>query len=372
MIIEKNRCKDQKPLISIVIPTYNEAEVISETLRRVKDSLKGLDRCFEIIVVDDDSPDGTWRIASEVFDKEDINGKIIVRENVRGLGTAIIDGIRSSEGEYVCVIDADLQHPPEEILRMLKKALEEDYDLVIASRYVKGGGVEGWRLHRRIISKTAVFIARLLIPHIRGIKDPMSGYFLFRKDRVRIDRLKGDGMKILLEIVVTGDIKKIYEHPYIFHRRVRGKSKLGVKEIIDFIKQILRLSDYKIVKFGLVGLSGIGVNWGILIPLRDIIGLPLPISYLISLEISTISNFIFNDLWTFSKNRREKSWFRRLVEYHSTLFVGLAINYVATNLLAFTTYYLIASLIGILLGFIANYIISSEFVWGLRSSRKYY
>ncbi|MGC9148225.1 MAG: glycosyltransferase [Sulfolobales archaeon] len=369
--LENRKCLDNDEyFLSIIIPTYNEADNVPEVLSRLKILSKELrDKCFEIIIVDDNSPDSTWRIAYENLNKLGLDGVVIIRENIRGIGSAIVTGIREAKGRYVAVMDADLQHPPEELINMLNKALENNYDLVIASRYVKGGGVEGWGIHRRIISKTASLIARIIVPHARKIRDPMSGYFLFRRDRVDVSELRGEGSKVLLEVVVRGNISNIYEYPYIFKKRTRGVSKLGFLEITRFLIQILRLSDYKILKFAIVGASGISVNWGILYLLYELMKYPTYISYAVSVETSLISNFIFNDLWTFRREKKYKSWFRRLIEYHTAQLAGLLINYSVTVLLSLFMFYLIASFIGIVLGFIANYVISTEFVWSYKPKK---
>ncbi|MEZ0290695.1 MAG: glycosyltransferase family 2 protein [Sulfolobales archaeon] len=361
----------EKILVSIVIPTYNEAENIEELLTRIKRSLErdlGEEK-YEIILVDDNSPDGTSEKAINLMKKMNLRGRVIIRKNLRGLGGAIVTGIRFSSGEYVTVIDADLQHPPEEIIKMLNRAIEGRYDLVIASRNVSGGGVEGWSFHRRLISRMAAYTARILIPHVRKIKDPMSGFFLFKREKVDPEKLKGDGMKVLLEIIVRGDIERIHEYPYIFRRRVRGRSKLGFKEIIDFIRQILRLSEYRLLKFMTVGASGVLVNNAVLFLLVEN-GMSRFIASPIAIEISTLSNFTLNDLWTFSRDR-EGGLIKRLMGYHLAVAVGNTVIYVTFAILSYYVYYIIANIIGIILGFITNYFISSEFVWGLRRYARY-
>ncbi|MEM3831553.1 MAG: glycosyltransferase family 2 protein [Sulfolobales archaeon] len=355
----------EKPFLSIVIPTYNESENIEELLRRIQSSLSSdLEDSYEIVIVDDNSPDKTWAKALTLMRNMGLRGRVIVRRYKKGLGTAIVTGIRFSEGKYIAVMDADLQHPPEELSRMLEKALKQDYDLVIASRYVRGGGIEGWSTHRKIISLVASYIARILIPHVRRIRDPMSGFFLFRRDSVDPERLVGDGMKVLLEIIVKGDVKRIYEHPYVFKRRGRGRSKLSFRDVIDFLAQVLRLSEYRILKFIVVGSSGVIVNTGVLYVMVEN-GFSRPIASLVAIEISTVSNFILNDLWTFSRDRRG-SWMKRLLGYHMAVAVGNIVIFTVFNILSLFIYYIIANLVGIILGFITNYIISSELVWGLR------
>ncbi|MEM0439671.1 MAG: glycosyltransferase, partial [Sulfolobales archaeon] len=139
--------------ISIVIPTYNEAENIEELLTGIKNSLESAGIVsYEVIVVDDSSSDGTAEIARNVVERLKIPGRIIVRSGHRGLTSAIMRGFAESRGKYIVVMDADLQHPPETIPGLFEKASNEDLDVVIASRYIKGGGIEGAPIHRRFIS----------------------------------------------------------------------------------------------------------------------------------------------------------------------------------------------------------------------------
>ncbi len=223
--------------VSIVVPTYQERENIAYFIYRIESALKGLN--FEIIVVDDNSPDGTADLAEKLNDQYG-NIKVIRRPAKLGLGSAITDGIKASNSDVIVVMDADLQHPPELLPKMLQK-IKRDNDLVIASRYVKGGGIEGWTLGRRIISKGAKLLAHFLLPKTRSVRDPVSGFFMFRRKVVENLELKTSGYKILLEILVKGSYNSLAEIPYTFVQRKRGKSKLTLKEMLGYVNLLINL-----------------------------------------------------------------------------------------------------------------------------------
>jgi dolichol-phosphate mannosyltransferase len=225
------------PELSIVVPTYMEAENIPELIERVENALKGIP--FELIIVDDNSPDGTADIA-EGLNRKYGNIKVLRRPGKLGLVSAVKDGFNKAEVDVVAVMDADLQHPPE-LLPIMYKKLREGFDLVIASRYVERG-VEGWSLWRRLLSRGATVLAHLILPKTRKVKDPLSGYFMIKKEIVDAIRLNTAGFKILLEILVKGRYHKVAEVPYFFNVRRRGVSKLDLKEILNYAVSLARLT----------------------------------------------------------------------------------------------------------------------------------
>jgi len=225
--------------LSVIVPTYNEAENIRELIEKVESSLKGLD--FEVIVVDDSSPDGTAEIA-ERLGKVYGNVKVVKRPKKMGLVSAVLKGIRAARYDFLAVMDADLQHPPELLPKLLEKA-REGYDLVIASRYVEGGKVEGWSFFRRLMSKGATLLVHALLPRARIVKDPMSGFFLFKKDVVEKVKFNVASYKLLLEILMKGEYKEVAEIPYVFEVRKRGRSKLGLKEILGYALLLFKLRE---------------------------------------------------------------------------------------------------------------------------------
>lgn len=360
--------ESNRPLVSIVIPTYNEAENVAELLTRIKRSMDPLGLEYEVVMVDDSSADGTAEIALNTARELKISLRLVVRRGERGLASAVFRGMREARGDLFLVMDADLQHPPEVGAELVLRALRENLDLVIASRYARGGGVAGWSMHRRVVSRAASLAARLLIPRTRAVKDPMSGFFAVRK-RVVEDLIlerprRGRGFKVLVEILVRGSYERVGEHPYVFRPRERGKSKLGLVEVLEFLLQLLELSGYRLAKFAAVGSSGILVNNVALYVFNKILRIPVYAASPAAIEISIINNFVLNDVWTF-RDLRSGPWPLRLLKYHAAVGLGSLVNYV-TVLAAHQILGIIeANTLGIFLGFVANYMVSSEFVWGL-------
>jgi len=228
-------------VLSIIVPTYNERDNLPELINRVEDTFKMLP--FELIIVDDNSPDGTAELAEKLNAKYG-NIKVIKRHGKLGLGSAVLTGFKEANADVLAVMDADLQHPPEILPKMYDKILE-GYELVVASRYIEGGGCEGWSMRRRVISKGATLLAHMLFPKVRKVKDVMSGFFMLKKKvlkRVNLDPL---GYKILLEILVKGNYFSVTEIPYIFKRRRKGKSNLNIKEIWNYIGHLYKMRVHK-------------------------------------------------------------------------------------------------------------------------------
>src|SRR4030042_1178620 len=201
-----------KEMCSLIIPTYNEKDNITPLVERISKALSGRD--YEIILVDDNSTDGTIDIANGLTSRYPI--KLFVRREEKGLATAVIHGIKQASGNIIGVMDADLQHPPE-VLPDLLKASEGGEDIVFASRYVEGGGCPGWDLTRKIISKVALMVSHILLPSSRRVKDPLTGFFMFRRENVTVEHLKPIGYKISLEIMLVGSFKNVVEVPFIFN-----------------------------------------------------------------------------------------------------------------------------------------------------------
>ena len=244
-------------MLSIIVPTYNEKNNLIKLVPRLFDVLKKHDIQGELIIVDDDSPDGTAKVAESLKSRYNVN--VIVRKNERGLPSAVIKGIENANGDILCVMDADLSHPPEVIPKMLTHIEKGDAELVVGSRLVKGGGIENWTMKQKVVSKCASLIARPLTK----VKDPMSGFFMLRRDVVEGVELKPKGYGLGLEIIVKGNYKHLIEVPYVFRNRAYGESKLGAKTGKYHLSHALRLyfykesSVYQFLKFCIVG--GLGV-----------------------------------------------------------------------------------------------------------------
>jgi dolichol-phosphate mannosyltransferase len=345
--------------LSIIIPTYNERENLKELVERIFSSLKGSK--FELIIVDDNSPDGTGKLADEIASKHK-NMTVVHRQGKLGLGTAILDGIKAADGEIIGAMDADLQHPPELLKTMLEKA-EGGADIVIASRYIEGGKVEGWSFFRKAMSKGALWLSHIFLPQARKVKDTQSGYFLFKRHVIENVPIDVKGFKLLVEILAKGKYKEVVEVPYTFKTRAAGKSKLGSMQILSYVKQLLRLSEYRVLKFMVVGASGIVVNLGLLWLLVSSAKVPEGVAGIFSIEASIMSNFLLNNFWTFKKIEGG-SFLSKLIKYHGSAAAGAITNFVVfVLLLSVGFHFIIADAIGILLGFILNYLLSEIFVW---------
>ena len=222
--------------ISVVIPTYQEGNNIKPLIEMIGMIMQ--DRSYELVVVDDNSPDGTAEVAAGLSESYPI--KVIRRERKLGLASAVTEGFKVAGGNIIGVIDADLQHPPE-LLRELVEKIEHGCDIAVASRYIEGGGVENWSLYRKIVSRGATLLAKPLT----GIKDPMSGYFFIKRRVIEKKRFRPGGFKILLEILVKGDYGRYEEIPYIFRARRWGRTKLGLGGYIQYLKLLWHLYSYK-------------------------------------------------------------------------------------------------------------------------------
>ncbi|MCU7788361.1 glycosyltransferase [Pyrobaculum sp. 3827-6] len=332
--------------VSVILPTYNEAENLPELVERLDRALGG---GYEVVVVDDNSPDGTAEVARRLAERFPV--RVVVREGRRGLSSAVVEGARAASGEVVVVMDADLQHPPELVPRLVEAAKRGC--LAVASRYVQGGRVAGWPLARRVTSRGAVLLARLLLREARGVRDPVSGFFAYRRDCVA--GVKPTGLyKILLDVLVQCKPGCVEEIPFVFGQRTRGRSKLGRRHIVDFVRQVLVLSRWRPLKFAAVGATGVGVAWAVLYLLG---WLPTVFSTAAAIEVSLTTNYLLNRMWTFAD--RGTPLLGGWIRYHAATAVGNLTNYLVTNVLSLLGVLVyLAYLAGVVSGYAANYIFS--------------
>jgi dolichol-phosphate mannosyltransferase len=224
--------------LALVIPTLGEAANVQVLLDRLAKSLQPLAIPYELIVVDDDSQDGIEGLVTEIA-QADERVRLLVRKGVRGLAGAVIHGWANTNADVLGVMDADLQHPPE-LVPHLWQALARN-DVVVASRYAPEGRLNNWNRFRHLISQLSIWMTLpLQRPSIR-VLDPMSGFFLVRRSAIRDIRLHTQGFKILLEILVRGDIRSVKEIPFTFGQRFQGKSKASVKVGIEYLKLLAQL-----------------------------------------------------------------------------------------------------------------------------------
>jgi len=227
--------------LSLIVPTYNESKNIAEMIRHLTELLEGpLRGDYELIVVDDDSPDRTWEIARSLTAQYPAL-RVMRREQERGLSSAVIRGWQIARGEVLAVIDADLQHPPEITLELWKE-IERGADLTVASRHTGGGGVSTWSLSRRVLSRGAQLLGLMLLPGVLGrVSDPMSGYFMVRRAAIGGRTMSPLGYKILIEVIGRGKIGSIVEIGYVFRERSEGESKVTWRLYIDYLRHLVRL-----------------------------------------------------------------------------------------------------------------------------------
>ena len=223
-------------MISIIAPCYNEKENIAIFITSIFQALEMNNIAGELILVDDNSPDGTGEIAAGMREQYN-NLKVYTRKGQKSLSSAVVKGFEMAEGEIMVVMDADLSHPPQAIPRLIEPIKQGNCEMAIASRYINGGKAMYWPLRRRLTSKAAILLARL----VSGIKDPNSGFFALRRGVLEGVRLKPRGQKIGLEIIAKGNYNNISEVSYTFRERKFGKSKLTVKVMKDNIIQTLSL-----------------------------------------------------------------------------------------------------------------------------------
>lgn len=224
--------------ISIIIPTYNEAENIAGLLPRLIWVLDKINAKYEVLIIDDASPDNTAEIAQGLLGQK---GRVIRRfSGKRSLSFSVLEGIRQAKGDILVVMDGDGSHPPE-LIPLFIEGLREGYDLIIGSRYVKGGGTLNFSLTRKVISHCACFIGKI----VTAVKDNTSGFFCIRKMALEDAKLTPIGFKIGLEVFVKANINTFKEIPYTFADRKKGESKLKLKPALEYLYQVLLLLFYK-------------------------------------------------------------------------------------------------------------------------------
>jgi len=225
--------------LAIIIPTLCEVGNIRELLGRIRSTIDPLGIRYELIIVDDDSNDGIETVVQGLSEK-DSRIRLLIRKNVHGLAGAIIHGWQNTDADILGVIDADLQHPPE-ILPRLWQSIQSGADIAIGSRYIQRSNQLQWNSFRRFLSKLAIRIALPLLNPEISVSDPMSGFFLVRKPCIQTLHLQPTGFKLLLEILVEGNIQRASEIPFTFGQRCAGKSKISSRVMIDYLKLLMKL-----------------------------------------------------------------------------------------------------------------------------------
>jgi len=371
--------------LSIIVPTYNESQNILKILDSVGKILPSWIKT-EIIVVDDSSPDGTGKVVEEYVKKSKKESgpsiEIIHREQKRGLSSAILAGIQSAKGETVVVMDSDFSHPPQIIQKMIDELQHPECDIVVASRYVKGGSVTGWPFKRRLISKGATRIAQ----HGLGIKikDPMSGFFAFKRHIIKNVKFDAIGYKMLLEILVKTKGVIVKEIPYTFTNRKSGSSKLNMSVIFDYAKAVWKLYRYgklerekekrvsvrffsKAGRFYTVGASGLLVNYMVSFLFGVVLtNLWYLYATMIGIVFSMTSNFILNKMWTFEdRTFNLKKTFRQYGLFLGFSTIGAAFQLMIVYVLIESQHmnYSLALLVAVAIASVGNFILNKKWTF---------
>jgi dolichol-phosphate mannosyltransferase len=353
--------------VTVVVPTYREAENLPHLINRLAKVRQehGLD--LDVLIMDDNSQDGS---AELVAARPEDWVKIVVRTTDRGLSPSVLDGMNRATGDVLVCMDADLSHPPEAIPLMLRK-LEEGADFVIGSRYVEGGSTsDDWGFLRWLNSRVATLLARPLT----NARDPMAGFFAFRRSTFAAGRdFNPVGYKIGLEFIVKCRCERVVEVPIHFEDRQLGKSKLTMRQQLLYIKHLRRLYTFKfgawsqLVQFLTVGGLGTLVNLVLLTAFLHA-GMAVSPAVAAAIVLSMVFNFVLNRRFSFGETRRQRSWIRQFVGFMAACSAGAVINYVVTLLLlgrgqTFSRYPQLAALIGIAVATAFNFIASRYLVF---------
>ncbi|PQJ95483.1 glycosyltransferase [Chromatium okenii] len=358
------------PELAIIVPTYNEADSVAELVRRVATVLDGI--AWEIIVVDDDSPDATAERVRELA-RQDARVRLIQRIGRRGLSSACIEGMLATTAPFLAVMDGDLQHDETLLPQMLATLKTAALDIVIGSRYIAGGGVGKWNTQRQWMSRLATRIGQRLI-HAE-LHDPMSGFFMVRANVIHqcVHHLSGVGFKILLDIFFAAPTPlRFQELPFTFRQRLAGASKLESAVLWEYLlmlaqKLIGTRIPVRFIAFSLIGGLGVAVHMAVLWPMLHLLGESV---FLLGQATATLvamtSNFFLNNLFTYRDQRligRQLLW--GWLSFVLVCGLGALANVGIANALfqQGNSGWFFSALAGILVGAVWNYAVTAVYTW---------
>ncbi|RXH17415.1 glycosyltransferase [Bradyrhizobium guangzhouense] len=356
------------PELSVIVPTFNERDNVTVLYRRLEATLVNV--AWEVVFVDDNSPDGTWDVVRELAQKDN-RVRCIRRIGRRGLSGACIEGILASSAPYAAVIDADLQHDETQLPKMLLLLASDKADLVVGSRYIEGYKSEGFNKQRAGASALATEVARKMLRV--EIADPMSGFFMVRRDRFEqlAPKLSVHGFKILLDLVATahGSLRAV-EIPYTFGARQHGESKLDSMVALDFLGLVLAkltndIVSLRFILFAMVGGIGLVVHLTTLFIALQLIKVPFAEAQAAGAIVAMTTNFVMNNFLTY-RDQRLKGFaiLRGLIMFYIVCSVGLLANVgVAFSVYDQEPIWWLAGMAGALMGVVWNYAMSGLFVW---------
>ena len=355
--------------LTMVIPTRNESGNIEPLLMRIHQALKGISA--EVVFVDD-STDNTPDVIRKLQEWFPLPIKLIARPAERrknGLGGAVVEGFQAAQGTWMGVMDADLQHPPEMIPRLLRQAQKSGSDIVVGSRLAPGGDSSSLGFTRNVISHVFALTTRIAFPQrLWNVTDPLTGFFLTKRSALKADELKPDGFKILLEILVSHPQLKVSEVPIQFGHRNAGESKASVKETVKFFRGLYRLrmaGNENFMRFLLVGMSGLVVNSLALAAFTELAAIHYVISAVIATQVSTLWNFGLTEKWVFGKRETERPFLQRLVSF---LLVNNLLLILRGPIMTFMVgqmgiHYLISNLFSLFVMTVLRYLLADKWIW---------
>jgi dolichol-phosphate mannosyltransferase len=390
---------------SVVIPTYNESENILRLITEIENNLP-TSHFTEIIIVDDNSPDGTGKLVENYIQEQNAkleNGrdnssnsssknyrvKVVHRRAKNGLIPAILDGVKQSTGMNVLIMDADFSHPPKVIPKMMRELALNPNSIIIGSRFIEGGKVVGWPQRRKLLSRGASALARLGL-NVKRVKDPMSGFFALPRELIQNISIDTKGYKILLEILVKNKEIPIREIPYTFTDRQSGKSKMNYNVIMNYAEAIWQLYRHgqksgqveiserinkksvlfisKAGRYYTVGLSGLIINYIVSFLLANDVANSIRLlsnvwyleASILGVAISSTSNFFLNKYWTFEDKRFDVGvTARQFVSFIAVSAIGLSIQitllyYMVEHLIPYRISLIVAIGVATTINFILN------------------
>jgi dolichol-phosphate mannosyltransferase len=357
------------PELSIIVPTFNERDNVLEVVTRLENCLLG--KSWEVIFVDDDSPDGTASRVREIA-RRNPRVRCVQRIGRRGLSSACVEGMMASSAPYLAVMDADCQHDEGVLPKMLDALRAGEADLIVGSRYMDGGGIGSWDASRARMSRLATRLSRAVTK--QNLSDPMSGFFALRRDVLEptVYRLSNIGFKILLDLIASAsEPLRLREIPYTFRDRHRGQSKLDSQALWGYAmlladKIVGDIVPVRFVAFAAVGLIGVLVHFAVLATLLGVLSLSFTYSQAAATIAAMVCNFALNNALTYRDMRLKGwRWLRGLGSFTLWCSLGALANVgIASHLFDRNTPWALSAMAGIAVGAVWNYAATSFYTWG--------
>lgn len=357
------------PELSVIVPTFNERQNVRTLVGELESVLAGIE--WEVVFVDDDSPDETAKAARDLA-RKDARVRCMQRIGRRGLSSACVEGMLGTSSPYVAVMDGDLQHDPSILPTMLALLKHSGNELVVGSRYTSGGGLGEWSKSRQLMSRLATRLGYTLVPST--LKDPMSGFFMLRRELLDevAHELSGIGFKILLDVFASARRQIAFvEVPYVFRMRRAGESKIDSLVIWEYAmllcdKLIGPYVPVRFLSFAAVGSLGVIVHLTNVALLHRVAGIDFVSAQTISTIVTIACNYALNNLLTYrDRRRRGWRWFTGLASFFAICSLGAVANVgVAAYLFEQRSGWIVAAVAGVLAGVVWNYAVSSMYTWG--------